>query len=68
MRNDLLSGKIVYITQLKGRKILIIGNHDNKFLKDKKEIIVKPLALSCGKNIEKIKLDLEPPEDLYQRL
>lgn len=39
-----------------------------KFLKGKKEIIVKPLALSCGKNIEKIKLDLEPPENLYQRL
>jgi len=38
------------------------------FLKDKKEIIVKPLSLSCGKGVEKIKVRDYEVEELYNIL
>lgn len=40
----------------------------NNFLKDKKEIFVKPLNLSCGSGIEKIKLKDKDSEELYEYL
>lgn len=39
-----------------------------KYLKNKKEIIVKPLSLSCGKGVEKIKVKEYEPEELYNYL
>ena len=39
-----------------------------KYLKNKKEIIVKPLSLSCGKGVEKIKVSDYEPEELYNHL
>ena len=39
-----------------------------KYLKNKKEIIVKPLSLSCGKGVEKIKVSEYEPEELYNHL
>lgn len=39
-----------------------------KYLKNKKEIIIKPLSLSCGKGVEKIKVSDYEPEELYNHL
>lgn len=39
-----------------------------KYLKGKKEIIVKPLSLSCGKGVEKINLKKVDAKELYDRL
>ena len=39
-----------------------------EYLKNKKEIIVKPLSLSCGKGVEKIKVSDYEPEELYKHL
>ena len=39
-----------------------------EYLKNKKEIIVKPLSLSCGKGVEKIKVSDYEPEELYNHL
>lgn len=39
-----------------------------KFLKGKKEIIVKPTAGSCGQNISKIYVKDENPKKLFQKL
>lgn len=39
-----------------------------EYLKKKKEIIVKPLSLSCGKGVEKIKVSDYEPEELYNHL
>ena len=39
-----------------------------KYLKNKKEIIVKPLSLSCGKGVEKLKVKDYKPEELYNHL
>lgn len=38
------------------------------YLKGKKEVIVKPLSLSCGKGVEKITVPKTKIEDLYNRL
>lgn len=43
-------------------------NEFKKYLKGKEEIIVKPLSLSCGKGIEKIKVKNYTPEELYNYL
>ena len=43
-------------------------NSFKKFIKNKKEIIVKPLSLSCGKGIEKIEVSDYDPKDLYYYL
>lgn len=39
-----------------------------KYLKGKKEVIVKPLSLSCGKGVEKIVVKDYNPEELYNHL
>lgn len=39
-----------------------------KYLKGKKEVIVKPLSLSCGKGVEKIDVSNINPEELYNHL
>lgn len=39
-----------------------------EYLKGKKEIIVKPLSLSCGKGVEKIKVSDYKEEELYNYL
>lgn len=39
-----------------------------EYLQNKKEIIVKPLSLSCGKGVEKIKVSDYEPEELYNHL
>lgn len=39
-----------------------------KYLNGKKEIIVKPLSLSCGKGVEKINLKNVDPKELYDKL
>ena len=39
-----------------------------EYLKGKDEIIVKPLSLSCGKGVEKIKVSDYEPEELYNHL
>lgn len=39
-----------------------------KYLKNKKEVIVKPLSLSCGKGVEKIKVSDYKVEELYNHL
>ena len=39
-----------------------------KYLKNKKEIIVKPLSLSCGKGVEKLEVKDYKVEDLYNHL
>ena len=39
-----------------------------KYLKGKKEVIVKPLSLSCGKGVEKIVVKDHNPEELYNHL
>ncbi len=39
-----------------------------KYLKGKKEIIVKPLDLSCGKGVEKLKVADYDPDELYDHL
>lgn len=39
-----------------------------KYLKGKKEVIVKPLSLSCGKGVEKIKVNEKDAEELYNKL
>ena len=39
-----------------------------EYLENKKEIIVKPLSLSCGKGVEKIKVSDYEPEELYNHL
>lgn len=39
-----------------------------KYLKNKKEIIVKPLSLSCGKGVEKINVKKWDVEKLYEHL
>lgn len=43
-------------------------NEFKKYLKGKEEIIVKPLSLSCGKGVEKIKIKNYTPEELYNYL
>lgn len=39
-----------------------------KYLKGKKEVIVKPLSLSCGKGVEKIKISDYKKDELYDHL
>lgn len=40
-----------------------------KYLKDKKNIIVKPVDQACGRNIEKINVEnVDNPQDLYKQL
>lgn len=39
-----------------------------KYLKGKKEIIVKPLSLSCGKGVEKLTVKNYKAEELYNQL
>ena len=50
--------------------ILLNNNEEEfrKFLKDKKEIIVKPLSLSCGKGVEKINIEKADARKLYKHL
>lgn len=43
-------------------------NDFKKYLKNKEEIIVKPLSLSCGKGVEKINVKDYEPEELYNYL
>ena len=43
-------------------------NEFKEYLKNKEEIIVKPLSLSCGKGVEKIKVKEYEPEELYNYL
>ncbi|MCH5166834.1 MAG: hypothetical protein J1F35_02980 [Erysipelotrichales bacterium] len=38
------------------------------YLKGKKEIIIKPLSLSCGKGVEKLTVKDYKPEELYNHL
>jgi hypothetical protein len=38
------------------------------YLKGKNEVIVKPLSMSCGKGVEKIKVSLEDAENIYNKL
>jgi len=39
-----------------------------KFLKDKKEVMIKPSSGSCGQGIEKILVEDHDPSELYERL
>lgn len=39
-----------------------------KYLQGKKEVIVKPLSLSCGKGVEKIKVNIRDADKLYEKL
>lgn len=53
------------------RKWLLLDNNLEEFknfVKEEKEIIVKPLSLSCGKGVEKIKIVKKDIEKLYKRL
>lgn len=53
------------------RKWLLLDDNLNefkKFIADSKEIIVKPLSLSCGKGVEKIKTEKKNIENLYNTL
>lgn len=53
------------------RKWLLLDNNLSdfkKFISDGKEIIVKPLSLSCGKGVEKIKTNKKNAEKLYNTL
>lgn len=43
-------------------------NEFKNYLKGKEEIIVKPLSLSCGKGVEKIKVKDYTPKELYNYL
>ncbi|MBQ3020838.1 MAG: hypothetical protein IJD92_01280 [Bacilli bacterium] len=43
-------------------------NEFKEYLKNKKEIIVKPLSLSCGKGVEKINVNDYKVEELYNYL
>lgn len=43
-------------------------NEFKEYLKNKEEIIVKPLSLSCGKGVEKIKVKDYESEELYNYL
>lgn len=54
------------------RDYFIVSN-DNyeeflKFLDDKKEIVVKPLNLSCGKGIEKLKVTKTNKKELFDKI
>lgn len=53
------------------RKWLLLDNNleeFQKFIKEVPEIIVKPLSLSCGKGVEKIKTGKKNAEKLYETL
>lgn len=53
------------------RKWLLLDNNLEEFknfVQDEKEIIVKPLSLSCGKGVEKIKIVKKDIEKLYNKL
>lgn len=53
------------------RKWLLLDNNleeFKKFIKEVPEIIVKPLSLSCGKGVEKIKTAKKNAEKLYKSL
>ena len=60
----------LYNKYLKRDWIYLEDNFDEfkEFIKGKKEIIVKPLNLCCGKGIEKIKLKGQNPKKLYNYL
>ena len=50
--------------------LVLKDNYDefNNFIKNKDEIIVKPVNLFCGQGIEKIDLTKEKTKELYERL
>lgn len=50
--------------------IYLDDNYDEfeKYLKGKEYVIVKPLSLSCGKGVEKIKVSDWNPKELYDHL
>lgn len=53
------------------RKWLLLNDNLNEFkefVSSEKEIIVKPLSLSCGKGVEKIKIVKKNIEELYKTL
>lgn len=53
------------------RKYLKLDNNYEEFkefIKDKEYIMVKPIYGMCGKNIEKIKVDLTKSKELYESL
>lgn len=53
------------------RKWLLLDNNleeFKEFIKEIPEIIVKPLSLSCGKGVEKIKIGKKNAEKLYETL
>lgn len=61
----------LFAKYIKREWILLDGeNLDDfkKYLKGKKEIIVKPLSLSCGKGVEKLNVSKVGVEELYQTL
>ena len=60
----------VYNKYLKRDWIYLKGNLEEfkNFLKNKKEIIAKPLSLSCGKGVEKIKVSDYEVGELYNYL
>ena len=58
--NNYLNREWIYLdNNLEGFKL---------FIQNKKEIIVKPVSLSCGKGIEKIKVKNYNVKDLYNKL
>lgn len=51
--------------------IYLNGNNKKEFeefLKDKKEIMVKPSSGSCGQGIDKLEVGLSEPDELYDKL
>lgn len=53
------------------REWIFLNNNKREFkryLSGKKEIIVKPLSLSCGKGVEKIKIENIDEDELYDNL
>ncbi len=60
----------LYNKYLNREWLLLDDNLDEftKFIENKKEIIVKPLSLSCGKGVEKIELKNKNPKSLFQTL
>jgi len=59
-----------YNRYLKREWLYLNDNYEEfkKFIKDKEEIMVKPLSLCCGKGIEKIEVSSYEPEELYEKL
>ncbi len=60
----------IYDKYLNREWLYLNNNYEEfeKYLKNKQEIIVKPLSLSCGKGIEKINTNDYTPKELYKYL